>query len=41
MDQSSFNLVEVSLNKTITESNQAYIGRLDEMSAHHECEVND
>ena len=41
MDQSSFNLVEVSLNKTITESNQAYFGRLDEMSAHHECEVND
>ena len=41
MDQSSFNQIEVSMNKTIKGSNQAYFGRLDEMSAHHECEVND
>ena len=33
--------MEVSMNKTIKGSNQAYFGRLDEMSAHHECEVND
>ena len=41
MDQYSFNLMEVSMNKTIKASNQAYFGRLDRMLAHHECEVND
>ena len=40
MDDSSFNEPAVSINKAIQMSNQAYFGRLDQMSAHHECEVN-
>ena len=40
MDKSSFNSKQESINKTIQRPNQAYFGRLDKLSAHHECEVN-
>ena len=39
MDDSSFNEPEVSINKTIQESNQAYFGRLDRLSSHEKCQV--
>ena len=38
MDESSFNLKEKSINKTIQGSNQAYFGRFREIAG-HECEV--
>ena len=38
MDESSFNLKEESINKTIQESNQAYFGRFRDIAS-HECEV--
>ena len=38
MDESSFNLKEESINKTIQGSNQAYFGRFREIAS-HECEV--
>ena len=40
MDNSSFDLTEKSIKKTIQRSNQAYFGREDRLSAHDECEVN-
>ena len=38
MGESSFNLKDESVNKTIQGSNQAYYGRFSEISG-HECEV--
>ena len=38
MGNSSFNMVDESVSKTIKGSNQAYFGRFSEISG-HECEV--
>ena len=38
MDESSFNLYDISVSKTIEGSNQAFYGRSSKISG-HECEV--